>query len=456
MRVWILFFAKLAVTALVPPLLAAETIVRVTDINPGPRGSFPSFLTVFQNQLYFRGNTGLLDTELWRFDGTNAGRAADIVPGPNGSTPSYLTVLNGHLYFDATTAAGQYRLHRFDGAAATALNTVPVAFFGSGSWQPVVWGGELWFRSSGRIYRFNGSSFAYLNTPPWANSEPVLFNGSLYYGAQDAAFGDELWRFNGAAQARVTDLVAGSGDAYPEALHVWRGALYFRARDGASGNELWRYDGATAQRVADIRPGPADSNPSGFAGFRDALYFAADDGVHGYELFRFDDQGVTLAADINPNPIYHQGGDPLSDSNPRALTVFNDALYFIASSGTESGLWRYDGTNAVVLGGGSPNGVTELLVCNNALYFDADDGVFGRELWRVEPAPEPRLDIAPAAADQVRLQLSEAESGTYVIESSTDFVNWTPVATNRAVDGQVFHRDRTNGTTRAYRTVKKN
>ena len=71
--------------AVSPSLHAAETVTRVTDINPGFSGSYPCCLTIYNQQLYFRANTGLQDTELWHFDGTNAARVADIVPGTNGS-----------------------------------------------------------------------------------------------------------------------------------------------------------------------------------------------------------------------------------------------------------------------------------------------------------------------------------------------------------------------------------
>lgn len=434
---------------------AGETLVRVTDINPGSRGSFPSFLTVFNDQLFFRANTGLNNVELWRFDGTNAFLAAEINPGAEGSSPSYLAALGGNLYFDATTAAGQYRLHRFDGVNAVELNTNPKALFGSGSWKPVVWGNYLWFWSTGKLYQFNGTALSYLNTPPYANSEPVPYNGSLYYRAQESTFGDELWRFNGSVQQRVTDINPGAGDAYPEVLFEHQNALFFRARDGSHGNELWRYDGNAAQRVADINPGAPDANPSYFASYRNALYFAADDGVHGVELFCYDGNTVSLAADLNPNPIYEQGGDRYSDSNPRQLIVLGDVLYFIADNGTYGGLWRYDGTNAVVLGGGQANAVTELIVFQNTLYFDADDGVYGRELWQVATNAEPRLAIAPPT-DGVTVQLEAAETGAYVLESSSDLSRWTAVQTNRPMDGQIFFNDAVgpDASVKIYRILK--
>jgi ELWxxDGT repeat protein len=432
----------------------AETVVQVADINPGARGSFPSFLTVYRHQLYFRGSTGLNDTELWRFDGTNAARAADINPGLSDSSPSSLAALDGNLYFDASSSGVGYTLRRFDGTNVSVVNVNPKAFSGSGEWKPALWNNELWFRSSGRIYRFNGSSLSGLVNPPWANSEPVLFNDALYYSGQETSFGTELWRFNGSTQARVTDINPGAADAYPDAMYVAQDRLYFRARTSTHGMELYRYDGSAAVRVTDLNPGPADSYPSELATFGSHVYFSADDGTNGYELWRTDGTNALLVADINPNPVYEEGGDHLSDSHPRRLTVWRNKLYFIASGSSEGGLWSYDGTNTCLIGGGSVNAVTELIVFNDCLYFDADDGVNGRELWRVEPNPERRLSIA-SQGSAMQVQLGQAETGRYVIEATADWVQWIPVATNRAVDGRVSFVDGNgpNQPTRFYRAV---
>jgi ELWxxDGT repeat protein len=439
----------------------AETVIQVADINPGTRGSYPSFLTAYRDQLYFRGNTGLNDTELWRFDGTNALRAADIVPGLSGSSPANLAVLGDLLFFNASTPAG-YRLWCFDGTNAVRVTNAnpPSAFLDGGIWKPVVWLGELWYPSAGRIQRFDGARFAGLNTPPFAQQDLALWNGALYYGAQDSTSGVELWRFNGSTQTRLTDIHPGVADAYPESIYPTVNGVYFRAQTSTHGMELYRYDRSVAFRVGDINPGPAGSNPGEFCAFAGSIYFSADDGVHGYELWRTDGTNVTLVADINPNPVYEAGADRLSDSHPHRLTDWRSKLYFVASNGSEDGLWSYDGTNVCLIGGGTANtdgnlgGVTELIVFNDRLYFDADDGVNGRELWRIEPNPERRLSIASGGA-VLQVQLGQAETGRYVIEATSDFVEWTPLATNNAVDGQVSFVDgsATNLPTRFYRAV---
>ncbi|WP_291986182.1 PA14 domain-containing protein [Luteitalea sp.] len=69
-------------------------------------------------------------------------------------------------------------------------------------------------------------------------------------------------------------------------------------------------------------------------------------------------------------------------------TTFGDALYFSANDGTTgTELWRYDGTTLSLVvdinPGSASSSPTDLTVFNGALYFAADGGDgFGRELWR--------------------------------------------------------------------------
>ena len=74
----------------------------VANINPGSGSSYPSGLTVFNNELYFQANDGTNGYELWKYDGTNApSMVANINPGSGNSYPYYLTVFNNELYFQA-------------------------------------------------------------------------------------------------------------------------------------------------------------------------------------------------------------------------------------------------------------------------------------------------------------------------------------------------------------------
>jgi ELWxxDGT repeat protein len=183
------------------------------------------------------------------------------------------------------------------------------------------------------------------------------------------------------------------------------GVLYFIADNYLTGRELWKSDGTGAGTVLvkDIRPGyPSafnDLNPV-FTVVGDVLFFRADDGVSGEELWKSDGTGAgtVLVKDIYPGP---------GNSYPRNLIQVGGTLFFAgfdASTGLE--LWQSDGTEAgtvlvsdlnPVAGAFSPEVAVQLAGNNGVLYFAADDGVAGNELWRYQPVacqvPDPSLAV---------------------------------------------------------------
>ena len=200
----------------------------------------------------------------------------------------------------------------------------------------------------------------------YSNSSPsnfAEFNGKLYFGADDGENGRELWVSDGTTEG--TRLVAdiSSGYSYPRYLTELNGRLYFTADDGENGRELWVSDGTAegTQLVADINPGNSDggypnsSNPEYLTAFEGKLYFNADDGENGRELWVSDGttEGTQLLEDINSSNS--DGGGYFDSSNPRGFTVFDGELFFSADDG-EIGRELYKLTfEDVVEPGGSGN-----------------------------------------------------------------------------------------------------
>ena len=124
-------------------------------------------------------------------------------------------------------------------------------------------------------------------------------------------------------------------------MAVYAGALYFVGSEdpavptdpSPTGLELWKYDGSSVSLVKDLNPGPGDGVvPSGLGVFDGALYFAGNNGAgSGYELWKWDGSSASLVKDFNPGA----GG-----TFPGQFAVYNSRLYFQANDGTSGAeLW---------------------------------------------------------------------------------------------------------------------
>ena len=141
-------------------------------------------------------------------------------------------------------------------------------------------------------------------------------------------------------------------DSFIGNLIEFNNKLYFTASDEENGNELWVSDGTTegTQLLIDIDPstdnyGNANSSaPESLTEFNGKLYFSADDGETGRELWVSDGtaEGTELLLDIVPG-ISEYGYAYSSDI--RYFTELNGKLYFRADDGkTGDELWVTDGT----------------------------------------------------------------------------------------------------------------
>ena len=425
----------LVVAAFTGAAAFTQEVAPVTDINTGSAGACPSYLTVFDDCVYFRANDAPngTNTELWRYDGAEAELAAEICPGPEGSLPSHLFPYQGKLCFSASGPDSPPRLWCFDGTEA---------FLAPGAEQQaqnpeafIEYGGYLYYRAYRstigiELWRFDGVTQTPIDLFPGSGSSYpqhfIAYNGSLYFNACAAPMsGTELYRLDpgGFSVTRATSIRWPDGSS-PEHVCLFDGAIYFSAYEPEHGRELWRYedgDGASLLK-ADIVPGPESSNPSGLTVYRDKLYFCADNGADGAELWRFDYEAgeASMVADINPTPFVPDI-DPVHHSWPGNFYVYDDILYFAADDGVHGReLWCYDGTEARLAAdinpgpyGSDPGNFIEF---RQALCFTANDGLTGLELFDkkvymliMEAAPPAPFARGDANADG-RLDLSDAVS----------------------------------------------
>ena len=374
------------------------------DIRPGdnpygsPYSSSARGLTKLNGKLYFTANDGITGSELWVSDGTTEGSSlvADIRPGNDGfSEPDQLIAIGDKLYFTADDRENGRELWVSDG---TTEGTTLVADINPGS---------------------NRSGFPYSSFARYF----IEFNGKLYFTANDGENGQELWVSDGTTEgttlvADIRTVISNYGysfGSFPRNFTEFNGKLYFNAGNDEVGRELWVTDGTTegTTLVVDISPGGnsyySGSYPENFTEFNGKLYFTANDGITGSELWVTDgtSEGTTLVADIRPS------GNNYNGSSPENFTEFNGKLYFTANDGTTGEeLWVTDGTAAGtqlvadINPGSDSSSPTSLFVFGNELFFRADNGETGEELFKltfddsVEPS-EPNIIIGTGGANNL-------------------------------------------------------
>jgi ELWxxDGT repeat protein len=378
--------------------------VLVKDINPGPSGSYPSYLTNVNDTLFFTSTDGKHGSEVWKSDGTTSGTLLiDINPGLNGSYPLALINVNGTLFFRADDGTHGNELMKVDGATndAVLVDDINLAALDSSATNLANINGTLFLSATdgvhgNELWRTDGTAdgtvlVADINPGPSGSYPSYLtnVNGMVFFTANDGTHGRALWRSDGTGNGTVLldYITPASNDsfAFPDLVDV-SGTLFFSVDDGIHGRELWKSDGTAngTVLVKDILPGPSGSFALGLTNVNGTLFLDANDGTHGYELWKSDgtSKGTVMVKDINPGP---------GDANLAGLINVNGTLFFTADSGKPAEeLWKSDGTaNGTVLVD-VINPVSRGLVSypypvanvNGTLFFGADGGSQGAGLWK--------------------------------------------------------------------------
>jgi ELWxxDGT repeat protein len=266
--------------------------------------------------------------------------------------------------------------------------------------------------------------------PGATNSSPnhlVDFKGMLVFAADHPAFGEELWSSKGnASNTRlVKDIDPGplvsnpmelteTGSSAPDKQSLAKKWIYFVPKTVKYGEEAWKTKGtaSSTRLVKDIVPGPDSSGAEDFVPTTDpkTTFFRAWDAHHGEELWKTDgtEKSTKLVEDINrdakPGARCQQGdcGIPMGWSHPDTPTALGKIIFFAADDGIHGvELWKSDGTKRGTTlvkdintrpGNSNPNDTTgavnrsaeveKLFVVGKTLYFRANDGIHGVELWK--------------------------------------------------------------------------
>lgn len=304
-----------------------------TTTNVGPFGGISNSIQELQsynNKIYFSYNDGVNGQEPWVSDGTTAGTVMlkDIYPGSTSSNPKNFTVANNMLFFLANNTNGAQRLYASDG---TAGNTIVL--------------------KDNIVNGFNGERAM------------AVLNNFVYFKSDDGSgSGNGLWKSDGTIAGttlvKAGIIVANFNGNSP----VLNSKMYFNVNDNINGDELWVTDGTSAgtNMVKDIDPA-GSGEPMNFQLYHSKIYFSARDGVNGEELWVTD--GTAGGTQMVKDVVAGSGS-----SQPRAITVYNDTLYFIAWATQE--LWKTDGTdaNTQLVKGSIPSSIFSA-IWNNTMYM---------------------------------------------------------------------------------------
>jgi ELWxxDGT repeat protein len=370
----------------------------IADIFPGRNSSYVSNLSPIGSHLYFYANNGTANNAgqgLWRTTGTNA--STELVSSFSGSIISNIVSMGGSMYFLVNANGGARYLYKSDGipggttaAIATfyfinqpALNVVnsKLVFIAEGT---ATSGEQLWASdgtSAGTtmIQDLNGTSTSDVS----ANYFTVI-GFKLYFSARDAGVNKtDLWVTDGVATNKVSFPSPGAYGPQPRYLTNYNGTLIMSADDSRYGIEPFKYDGiSTPTLVKDIIPGTNGSYPSDFTVFTPAggggtqFAFNAENPLSSIYTTLWKSDGTTTTSIANTNQVRNC---------KKFFALSTGILFFESTSGGTPSLYFTDGNSAYFLKNIRPFADSQMeYMCNanGQLFFSANDGEHGKELWR--------------------------------------------------------------------------
>jgi ELWxxDGT repeat protein len=251
------------------------------------------------------------------------------------------------------------------------------------------------------------------------NGASLVKDNVIYFLAKDPSSGADLWRSDGTPTGTylLKDLAPGPMSVAEIHLAKLNDLIIVSCLNNVDGHlEIWKTDGTTTGTEL-VKSFPEVLNV--FSAWNDRelvqagnwVYFVADDGVHGPELWRTD------GTPFNTVMVADTGTDNLPQHAPQLLTAWNTGLLYIhytPATGIE--YWRSDGTASGTqllkdihpgAAGSVPpetfNRPYDLIPTPLGVFFVANDGTHGPELWKTDGTENGTVLLADLNADSTTL-----------------------------------------------------
>lgn len=365
------------------------------------------------------GATGSMSAPVAAADAWKVGLIKDIRPGSASSSPREQTVLDKHVFFSADNGANGRSLWKSDGTAAGTSLVKSISAGGGDDFNDLTTAGRAVFFTVNRtqLWKSDGTSAGTVKLKTFAGDgeyerDPraailAASGGTIYFSVAGSEADAGLWKSDGTTSGtvKVKALDEISTEEYDDSRTtavVAGGTLFFAADDGENGMELWKSNGTTAGTVMvkDIDPragtsdpydyydyGPGSSKPTDLTVVGSTVFFTAEDEDHGRELWKTNgsDSGTVLVKDIQ------DGDETYYESNPSILTAAGSTLFFVANDGEHGReLWKSTGSEAGTTmvkdirtdSGYSSSQISSITPVGSTVYFSAGDATNGEELWK--------------------------------------------------------------------------
>lgn len=191
-------------------------------------------------------------------------------------------------------------------------------------------------------------------------------NGKLFF-----TVGTSLWRSGGSPSS--TYFIKEIGEPIQSFTNITVGTfVYFLTTEPGGNTALWKTNGTGVNtfKVASfpvIKP---------LLSYKNSLIMGVDDGIHGYELWKASSSNVvTMIEDLNPGP-----GSGLGDE----IVDMNNILYFKANTGTGgNNIWKSNGFNHTSLVANLVfDSFGQFTVVNNEIFFARNVDGDTAEIWK--------------------------------------------------------------------------